>query len=110
MALYPIILNDGTSLHADYEVESWLESNGFHFNDMIDVLENHIAIVKDVKFLEDCAYEKELIADEYKSHLEGLINEVEYLIDKLNSGKSGKGYTKLDIACALKQACDTYEI
>lgn len=104
--LYPIILNDGTSFHADYEVEAWLENQGFHFYDMVMVLENHL----DIKHLEDCVFEKELIADGYKNNLDGLISEVEALADKLYSGRSGKGYTKSDIAYALKQACNTYEI
>lgn len=108
--LYPIIINDGTSFHAPYEVEKWLEDVGFNIEELAKVLDEYIYAKSDIDSMCAKADEYEMVADGYCQHLKGLISEVDALVNKLRSGRSGKGYTKLDIADALERACDDYDM
>lgn len=100
-----ICLNDGTWLHDTYDLLKWLDEVGITPDEMWHAMEEFGGTPeKDYDALEDAYHEQEMIADGYSQDLGMLIDEVEAIAERLQSGKKGKGYTKDDLAEALLYA------
>lgn len=100
-----ICLNDGTWLHDTYDLLKWLDEVGITPEEMWYAMEEFGGTPgQDYDALEDAYHEQEMIADGYSQDLGMLINEVEAIAERLQSGKKGKGYTKGDLADALLYA------
>ncbi len=116
MVQYPLLLENGNIIRDEFEMREFLCSCGFSASqaeDMSKFSDNCAAmvdLVDNTKIAMDAKLEAELTCDAYSSHLYGLISEVEAAVDRLESGKSGKGYTKIDVVGILKNAIRTYEL
>ena len=97
-------LNDGTIISNNNDLEVYLDTLGFDLEELTVVLNGF----NEYEHLQDCVREYELLADHNRLIADDLRDVVEYAIDKLESGKSGKGYTKIDIANLLSKAIDEY--
>ena len=105
---YPILMNDGNALHYAQEATKWVESQGINPKELLYALDddpNVGGFQSQIKILNDVADEHEMCADGNLQNLQALIQEMESLADRLESGKKGTGYTKSDIAAAIRTAC-----
>lgn len=98
--IYPILLNDGTSIHADYEFEQWLDTQGITPAEFESIAEDLLA--QRISSLNDAYHEQEMIADGYACRVRELVDELDEVASMLESGKSGRGYTKTDIAGRIR--------
>lgn len=93
-------------IHDARDMEQWLQDCGSSL-DELDAMYDQISETrwqKEIEHLRDCVDEQEMIADGHLQDLGSLIDEVEEIANRLRSGKSGKGYTKTDLADALDYA------
>lgn len=111
MIQYPVLLDNGTLVRDAYEMEDYLCSCGFSISQARDIANTDYNAVEEMAFeiasKEDSEYE--LICDGYHQNVCGLYDELDAIISRLKSGKSGKGYTKIDIAYAIKNAMNCYD-
>ena len=100
---HKFFLVDGTTLANEYDTEYFLTSLGFDLTELYESLREILGEQDRVSQLEEIRREEELCADSLRTELVGFVDEVEFAIKKLESGKSGKGYTKTDIADYLRR-------
>lgn len=102
------VLNDGTLISNNYDLELYLTSLGFSLGDLYvsvgEIQKEDCGFGYDLQCARDKADEYERVADGLYGDLNSLVNQIDNAVDKLLSGKSGKGYTKNDIAAYLKSA------
>lgn len=110
MGVYPVFLNDGTVIHEAEDFESWLREHGFCEFDIDGLFNSRSDDVSMVDILTQDRDEYELLADGYHNEMLSLIAEVEAVCEKLESGKKSKGYTKADLADALRYAIRCHEV
>ena len=105
-------LNDGSCLSGNYDLEKYLTSLGFNIDELYMAVTEIVgeSTYEDVlSASNDKADEYERVADGYYQDIHSLVGNMEVAIDKLESGKSGKGYTKNDIAQYLRTAINELE-
>lgn len=102
MGAYPLFMKDGTIIHDCEEFKTWLEDQTRQSTDgLFDGLSDDKSVIKTLEIDRDW-YERQ--CDGYHSELNEFMNEVEDVCEKLESGKRGKGYTKLEIARQLRDS------
>lgn len=101
---FHVTLSDGTPLNYPEEVLSFLHGSGLSDNDLKYVFS---VMFPDIAGAYDKADYYERLADGYFVSCGHLMDELECVVDRLKSGRSGKGYTKLDIALMLQKIMDT---
>lgn len=102
-------LPDGTSLNYPEEVINYLHDIGLSDNDLKYVFSG---IFPNIELLKDDRDYWERVADGYYVACGNFIDELEVVVEKLKSGRSGRGYTKLDLALAIEhiiKTCDPRE-
>lgn len=99
-----VLLNDGTVLSNNYDAYRYLtDTLGFTPHDLEVVLTSEDGYSNQLKSVTDAYHEYELLYDGVIVDCRNLVDELECVIERLKSGKSGKGYTKLDIAQQIKR-------
>ena len=101
-------LNDGTIISNNDDLEAHLGALGF---DMFELYTSLVDILGETDIFtgaSDKADEYEMVAEHNRIIADDLRDAVELAADRLESGKSGKGYTKPDIARLLRTALDEY--
>ncbi len=93
-------------IHDLSDMERWLQDCGTSYDELSAMYEEigESLYQREITHLYECIDEKEMIADGHLQDLNMLIEEVEAVAEKLRSGRSGKGYTKTDLADALDYA------
>lgn len=93
-------------IHDVCDMEQWLQDCGTSYDELSAMYEaiGESRYQREIAHLYECLDEKEMIADGHLQDLSTLIDEIEAVAEKLRSGKSGKGYTKADLADALDYA------
>ena len=110
MGVYPVFLNDGTIIHEAEDLGSWLQKQGLSDAEVDGLFNSRSEDVMEASILEQDRDEYERLADGYHEELQSLISDVEAVCEKLESGKKSKGYTKADLADALRYAIRCHEV
>lgn len=110
MSVYPIFLNDGTIIHEAEDLGAWLQEQGLSDAEVDGLFNGRSDDVLEANVLKQDRDEYERLADGYHEELQSLIAEVEAVCEKLESGKKSKGYTKIDLADALRYAIQCHEV
>ncbi len=106
MRMRVYVNGDERWLHDARDMEQWLQDCGSSL-DELDAMYDKIAesrYQREIAHLRECVDEQEMAADGHLQDLNMLIDEVEEIAGRLRSGRSGKGYTKTDLADALDYA------
>ena len=107
MSAYPVMTNDNEWIHDEHDMRSWLDRNGFpDVEQWIELLGGDADFQDRIDMLEDACDEQERINDEMLQCLRYAVDELTVIAQILESGKSGSGYTKAEVAIAVRAVID----
>lgn len=99
-----VLLNDGTTLSNNYDAYVYLTSTlGFTSHELEVILASEDEYSSELKSTEAAYREYERLYDGICVDCRNMVDELEDVVDRLKSGKSGKGYTKSDLAQQIKR-------
>lgn len=94
-----VFLNNGEVLSNSYFAHKYLtEELGFTDDELKAIIGEATDYNDQLKATQDAYHEYERLYDGVCVDMRGMVNELEEVVQKLKSGKSGRGYTKLDLA------------
>lgn len=99
-----VLLNDGTTLSNNYDAYVYLTSTlGFTPQELETILTAEDGYNNRLKSVEAAYDEYERLYDGICVDCRNMVDELEDVIKRLKSGKSGKGYTKSDLAQQIRR-------
>ena len=99
-----VLLNDGTTLSNNYDAYVYLTSTlGFTSHELEVILTAEDGYRDRLKSTEAAYSEYERLYDGICVDCRNLVDELDDVVERLRSGKSGRGYTKSDLAQQIRR-------
>ena len=99
-----VLLNDGTTLSNNYDAYVYLTSTlGFTSHELETILTAEDGYANQLKSTEAAYREYERLYSGICVDCRNLVDELEDVVERLKSGKSGRGYTKSDLSQQIKR-------
>ena len=98
-----VFLNNGEVLSNSYFAHKYLvDELGFTDDELKAIVGDATDYEDELKATQEAYREYEVLYDGVLTDMRSMVDELEVIVEKLKSGKSGRGYTKLDLANSIE--------